>query len=97
MAQGARTAFRTLSKKYRSPGGAGDGNRTRMTSLEVNGSCSDYRGELHFRGSPSDHKYPLFTSLNGTLMARPGSAHIWSLAESAPSAPRTPVPMATSR
>jgi hypothetical protein len=50
-----------------------------MTSLEVNGSCSDYRGELHFRGSPSDHEYPLFTSLNGTLMARPRSVHIWSL------------------
>jgi hypothetical protein len=60
--------------------GAGDGNRNRMTSLEVNGSCSDYRGELHFRESPSDHEYPLFTFLNGTLMARPRSVHIWSLA-----------------
>jgi hypothetical protein len=60
--------------------GAGDGNRTRMTSLEVNGSCPDYHGELHFRKSPSDHEYPLFTSLNGTLMARPRPVHIWSLA-----------------
>jgi hypothetical protein len=55
---------------------AGDGNRNRMTSLEVNGFCADYRGELHFGGSPSDHEYPLFTSLNGTLMARPRSVHI---------------------
>ena len=51
-----------------------------MTILEVNGSCPDYRRELNFRGSPSDHEYPMFTSLNGTLMARPRSVHIWSLA-----------------
>ena len=57
---------------------AGYGNRNRMTSLEVKGSCPDYCGELHFRGSASDRETPVITVVNGTLMAwRSGAGRRW--------------------
>jgi hypothetical protein len=52
--------------------GAGDGNRNRMTSLEVNGTYPACRAELHSRGFASDREYPLLAPLNCTLIARPG-------------------------
>jgi len=51
---------------------AGDGNRTRTVSL---GICRTHRQtgpDLGCGGSVSDREYPLFTRVNGPLMARNG-------------------------
>jgi hypothetical protein len=48
--------------------GAGDGNRTRMTSLEVCRLRSDHTAHLALQGSASDRETPLITVVNGTLM-----------------------------
>jgi hypothetical protein len=58
--------------------GAGDGNRTRMTSLE---GCRLRSGNAAYlalqQGSASDRETPLITVVNGTLMAQRSGAGRW--------------------
>ena len=54
--------------------GADDGNRTRMTSLEGVLHLAVRAAELGGSLSGSDRDWPLFTGVNGPLMARAGRA-----------------------
>jgi hypothetical protein len=52
--------------------GAGDENRTRTISLGICRTARRTGPDLRFDGSVSDRERPLFTGVNGPLMARNG-------------------------